>query len=66
MNSLFAFVALTQTAQEQSTFDNILESLPSDPASLFTLALVLGVTVLVVVAGRPSGKKRGHRGGGTA
>lgn len=66
MNSLFAIVALIQAAQEQSTFSNILHSLPSDPASLFTLALVVGVTVLVVVAGRSSGKKKGDGGGGTA
>ncbi len=35
----------------------ILDAIPTDFASLFTLALVIVITVAVVVAGRRSGKE---------
>lgn len=44
-------------AQETSPSRSILDTLPTDPASLFTIVLAVAVTVLVVVAGRKSGKK---------
>jgi len=36
--------------------DTILDAIPTDFASLFTLALVVGAAVVVVVAGRSGGK----------
>lgn len=48
---------LIQASAEPSLWRTIAESLPSDPASLFTLALVVGVTGLVVYSGRKGGGK---------
>ena len=68
MSAISAALTLVQSAYTpvpQSTWERILESLPSDPASLFALALSVGVTILVVVAGRASnGKGKGPGTGG--
>jgi len=52
------FAALVQ-AEESGAVDSILQSLPSDPASIFALLLVLVVAGAVLWYGRPRG------GGGT-
>lgn len=36
---------------------NIIDALPKDPASLFTLILVIALVVGVIVIGRRSGKE---------
>lgn len=58
MSTIFlTAVVVAQTAPEASLWRTIIESFPSDPASLFTLALVVGATALVIVAGRKGGGK---------
>lgn len=59
MQSVYPALALVQGTANPSVWQNIVESFPTDPASLFTLALCVGVGVLVVVAGSSSNKKRG-------
>lgn len=54
--TVFGALALFQEA-EPSTLQNILRSLPTDPASIFTLLLVVGVTGLVIWTGRKGGGK---------
>jgi hypothetical protein len=41
---------------EGLTFQDIVASLPTDPVSLFVLAMVAGLVVLVLWTGRPRGK----------
>lgn len=57
MNVVFASLALAQARPEPSVWDNIISSFPTDPASLFTLALAFGATALVIVTGRKTGGK---------
>ena len=54
-------LALAQESTPSSVWYHIVHSLPSDPASLFTLALLLASVVLVIVTGRRGGRK--GRGG---
>lgn len=62
MQSVYPALALVQGTSGPSVWQHILESFPTDPASLFTLALCVGVGVLVVVTGLSSGKKGGGPG----
>lgn len=66
MSSLYLPLAVLQGTSNPSVWRNILESFPTDPASLFTLALCVGVAILVVVTGRSSNKKRDGSGGGVS
>ncbi|GMV07247.1 MAG: hypothetical protein AMXMBFR53_35220 [Gemmatimonadota bacterium] len=65
MYGIIAALAPAQAGGEGSLWQNIVESFPTDPASLFTLALAVGATILVIVAGRGTGGKGKGRGGVT-
>ena len=47
---------------QSGTFEAILQSLPTDPAALFTLALSAAAIIAVLVAGRSKGKGSGPKG----
>ena len=47
---------------QSGTFEAILESLPTDPAALFTLALSAVAIIAVIVGGRNKGKGSGPSG----
>lgn len=58
MNTVAATLALAQTAPEGgSTLSRILSAVPTDPASVVTLLLVVAGFGLVWWFGRPKGKK---------
>jgi len=63
MHGIIAALALVQGQGENTLWQNIVEAFPTDPASLFTLALALGATILVIVTGRrTNGKGSGKDG----
>ena len=62
MNALFLSLAQIN-APSKSVWQNVLDALPRDPASLVTLALLVGVFGLVVIAGISSNGKGKGRGG---
>lgn len=55
MDTLVPALAVVQASEERSLVRTMINSLPTDPASLFVLALVLGATILVIVYGRKDG-----------
>jgi hypothetical protein len=59
MNTLLFLSALLQSADDGLTVNEVVESLPRDPASIFALLLVVGTAGAVMWFGRPKG------GGGT-
>jgi hypothetical protein len=48
---------LQATADDGLTFSEMLDSIPTDPASLFTILLLLASVGLVIWFGRPKGGK---------
>lgn len=50
-------VTLQSAADEGLSFSDVLESIPTDPASLFTLLLFVGSLGLVIWFGRSKGGK---------
>ena len=52
--------AAAQAADDGLSFGEILADLPTDPASIFTLALLIGSLALVLWFGRPRGGKGGR------
>jgi hypothetical protein len=50
-----SLIALQSTG-DGLTLRDLLDSLPTDPASVFTIALLVGSALLVLWAGRPKGK----------
>ena len=62
MNTLLLSLAQSGTPSN-SRWQNVLDAFPRDPASLVTLALLVGVFGLVVVAGLSSNGKGKGRGG---
>ena len=61
---MYAFASLALLAVQSSTddgltFQEVVEQIPTDPATLFTLLLLLGSVTLVVWSGR-------NKGGGAA
>ena len=54
--------AAAQAADEGLSFGEILSDLPTDPASIFTVLLLVGSLLLVLWFGRPKGGK-GDKGG---
>ena len=50
---------LQSTAEEGLTFSEVLDTLPTDPASIFTILLLVGSLGLVIWFGRPKGGKGG-------
>lgn len=64
MSTLVSTLAVTAatlqaTPDEGLSFSDILDSIPTDPASLFTLLLFVGSVGLVIWFGRPKGGKGG-------
>jgi hypothetical protein len=45
-----------QSTDDGLTFHEILSGIPTDPASIVTLVLLLGAGVIVLWTGRPRGK----------
>ena len=52
--------ALLQASDEGLTFGDLIAAIPTDPASVFTLLLLLGSVALVLWYGRPRGGKGGR------
>jgi len=48
---------------QSGALESIIESLPTDPAALFTLGLTAVAFIAVVVVGRKKGKGSGPSGG---
>jgi len=58
MKTSAAILALLQTAPDDgSAFGRILSNLPTDPASIFTLVLMIAAVAAVIWFGRPKGDK---------
>lgn len=57
--SILAVTATAQLADNGLTLDEVVEALPTDPASLFAIFLLLGSVVLVLWSGRSKGGKGG-------
>lgn len=55
--SLASAATLQSTADEGLTLSEVLDSIPTDPASIFTILLLVGSVGLVVWFGRPKGGK---------
>lgn len=60
-----AVPAVVQSADDGTALSGILRHLPTDPASLVALALVIGSIVLVIVAGRSKKSGGGKEGAGS-
>jgi hypothetical protein len=61
MSTLLGLLAQVGSADEGLTFSELIDSLPTDPASIFVL-VVTGFAVAVVFwTGRPRGKGGGPR-----
>lgn len=52
--------AALQASDDGLTFREIVAGLPTDPAAIFTILLVVGSVALVLWAGRGSGGKGGR------
>lgn len=59
MNILSSLAAAVQAPNGGFSFRKVLSELPTDPASLFTILLMLGSIGLVVWFGRPKGGSGG-------
>jgi len=58
--ALASLAALAQTTPDEGlTFSAILSELPTDPATIFTILLLVGSIALVLWFGRPKGGKGG-------
>ena len=55
---LFPAILALQSADQGLTANEVVESIPRDPASIFALVLIVGCSLAVIWFGRP-------RGGGT-
>lgn len=53
MSTLLGIMAQVGSADEGLTFSELIDSLPTDPASIFVLALTVFVVAAVFWAGRP-------------
>ena len=51
--------ALQSTTDDGLTFSAVLESIPTDPASVFTILLLVASVAIVLWFGRPKGGKGG-------
>ncbi len=56
MLTLVSLVAAAQSVDGGLTFREVVADLPTDPASVFVVLLLLGCTALVVWSGRGKGK----------
>lgn len=61
MNTLVPALAAIQASEEHSLVRTMIDAIPTDPASLIVLALVVGAGVAVVVYGRKSGPEQGGK-----
>jgi hypothetical protein len=55
MSVSYAFALLLQSSEDGLTWQEIVDSIPTDPASVFAIVLVLACVSLVVWFGRPGG-----------
>ena len=60
MNTLVPALAVIQASEERSLLSIMINAIPTDPAALFVLALVVGAGVIVIYYGT----KGGHNEGG--
>jgi len=60
MSTVTLLTAALQASDDGLTFREIVDSLPTDPAAVFTIMLVVGSVALVLWAGRGSGGKGGR------
>jgi hypothetical protein len=61
MNTLVPALAAIQASEGRSIFGTMIDAIPTDPAALFILALLVGATVLVIVYGRKGGTEEGDK-----
>jgi len=56
MTMIYSVLAQASAAEEGASTRSLLDSIPTDPASLFALALTVGSIGLVIWFGRDRGK----------
>jgi hypothetical protein len=61
MNTLVPALAAIQASEEHSLVRVMIDAIPTDPASLVVLALVVGAGVAVVMYGRKGGPEEGRK-----
>jgi len=61
MSTPVSALAMIQASEDRSLVRTMLDALPTDPAALFILALVVAGTVVVIVYGRKSGEGEGDK-----
>lgn len=61
MNTLPSALAMIQASEERSLVRTMLDAIPTDPAALFVLALVVAGTAAVIVYGRKGGDSVGEK-----
>ena len=57
MNSLAPALAIIQGSEGGSLLGTMIDAIPTDPASLFILALLVGITGVVIYYGTRGGGK---------
>lgn len=60
MSTVTLLTAALQASDDGLTFRELVDSLPTDPAAVFTIMLVVGSVALLLWAGRGSGGKGGR------
>lgn len=61
MSTPLSALAMIQASEDRSLVRTMLDALPTDPAALFVLGLVVVGTVAVIVYGRKSGQSEGGK-----
>ncbi|MHB1191923.1 MAG: hypothetical protein ACYC6F_02660 [Longimicrobiales bacterium] len=61
MNTLAPALAVIQASEGGSLLGTMIDAIPTDPASLFILALLVGITGVVIYYGTRSGEKEDEK-----
>lgn len=61
MYTLLAFLAQVGSADDGLTFSELIDSLPTDPASMFVLMVIGFALAAIAWTNRPGGKGKGSR-----
>ena len=61
MNTLVPALAVIQASEDRSLFGTMIDAIPTDPAALFILAVVVGGVALVIYFGTKGGQNEGGK-----
>jgi hypothetical protein len=61
MNTLTPALAAIQAPEGGSLLGTMIDAIPTDPASLFIIALLVGITGVVIYFGTKSGEKEDEK-----